>query len=260
MKIGAITIILSVMINISSTKDIVSQNITGVSLIETSQQLLLGAKTHESTESLEEVIQNSSGKTLMQQLKDDNHKKAFWINIYNAYTQIILSKNPGKYKNRNSFFSARQINIAGNQLSLDDIEHGLLRHSKIKWSLGYLNKWFPTTFEKEQRVDIVDYRIHFTLNCGAKSCPPIAFYKPEQLDKQLDMATKAYLQSEAEYNESKNTVELPAVMGWFRGDFGGKKKMVGLLHRLQIVPEEKRPVIKFKGYSWNLLLENYQSE
>jgi hypothetical protein len=32
------------------------------------------------------------------------------------------------------------------------------------------------------------------------------------------------------------------------------------LHRLQIVPEEKRPVIKFKGYSWNLLLENYQSE
>ena len=77
---------------------------------------------------------------------------------------------------------------------------------------------------------------------------------------QLDMATKAYLHSEAEYNESENTVELPAVMGWFRGDFGGKKKMAALLHSLQIVPEEKHPVIKFKNYNWNLGLENYKSE
>ena len=247
------------MIN-NSANDRVGKNIAGVSLIETSQQLLLRVKTHEATEALEEVIENTSGETLKQQLKDDNDKKAFWINIYNAYTQIILSKNPGRYKKRKSFFSTRQIDIAGKQLSLDDIEHGLLRHSKIKWSLGYLNKWFPTMFEKEQRVDIVDYRIHFTLNCGAKSCPPIAFYKPEQLDKQLDMATKAYLQSEAEYKESINTVELPAIMGWFRGDFGGKKKIMGLLHRLQIVPEEKHPVIKFKDYNWNLVLENYKSE
>jgi predicted ATP-dependent serine protease len=86
-KIGAITIILSVMSNISSTKDIVSQNITGVSLIETSQQLLLRAKTHESTESLEEVIKNISGKTLRQQLKDDNHKKA----VLDKYIQCVYA-------------------------------------------------------------------------------------------------------------------------------------------------------------------------
>ena len=143
------------MINNSSANDRVGKNIAGVSLIETSQQLLLRVKTHEATESLEETIKNTSGKTLKQQLKDDNHKKAFWINIYNAYTQIILSKNPGRYKKRNSFFSMRQIDIAGERLSLDDIEHGLLRHSKIKWRFGHLNKWFPTVFEKEQRVDIV---------------------------------------------------------------------------------------------------------
>lgn len=208
----------------SSANDNVGQIITGVSSIETSQQLLLRAKTHESTESLEEVIKKISKETLKQQLKDHNYKKAFWINIYNAHTQIILSKNSEKYKKRNSFFSAGQIPIAGERLSLDNVEHGLLRRSKIKWSLGYLNKWFPTVFEKEQRVETVDYRIHFTLNCGAKSCPPIAFYKPKQLDMQLDMATKACLLSEAEYNRSENTVKLPAVMGWFIGDFGGKKK------------------------------------
>lgn len=62
-------------------------------------------------------------------------------------------KDPGKYKNRSLFFGERQISIAGKQLSLDDIEHGILRHSKIKWSLGHLNKWFPSAFEKAQGAD-----------------------------------------------------------------------------------------------------------
>jgi hypothetical protein len=106
---------------------------------------------------------------------------------------------------------------------LDDIEHGILRRSKVKWSFGYFNKLFPSAFEKKHRVDTLDYRIHFSLNCGAISCPPIAFYKPEQLDKQLEVATKVYLSGEAAYNEADNTVALPALMGWFRGDFGGKK-------------------------------------
>lgn len=210
--------------NISSANTNFNKNSTDISIIETSQQLLLQAKTHEPTDSFVEVMKNIPQKLLWQQLKNDNDKKTFWINLYNAYTQIILSKNPGKYKNRSSFFGSPQISIAGKQLSLDDIEHGILRHSKIKWSLGHLNKWSPSAFEKEQRVATVDYRIHFALNCGAKSCPPIAFYKPEQIDRQLDMATKAYLQREAEYNEAESTVALPAIMGWFRGDFGGKKK------------------------------------
>ena len=80
-------------------------------------------------------------------------------------------------------------------MSLDDIEHGILRRSKIKWSEGYFNKLFPSKFEKENRVNKVDYRIHFALNCGARSCPPIAFYDPEKLDKQLDVATMIYLKS-----------------------------------------------------------------
>jgi hypothetical protein len=197
---------------------------------------------------------------LTQQLRNDDLKKAFWINLYNAFTQIILLKHPDTYKTRSVFFGAKQIAIAGRKLSLDDIEHGILRRSKIKWSLGYLNKWLPSAFEKRQRVDTLDYRIHFSLNCGAKSCPPIAFYKPEQLDQQLDMATKAYLQGEAKYYERDNTVVLPAIMGWFRADFGGKNKMIDLLHILQIVPKEKRPYVKFKEYNWSLFLENYKSE
>lgn len=247
------------MINISSATPGEHEIVAAVNIMEVSQQLLLMAKTHEPTDSLVDVLKNIPPETLSQ-ITTDNQKKAFWINLYNAYTQIILSKNPGKYKSRRSFFGNRQIHIAGKKVSLDEIEHGILRHSKVKWGLGHLNKLFPSVFEKRQRVDTVDYRIHFALNCGAKSCPPIAFYTPQQLDRQLDMATKVYLQGEATYDEKNNVVALPALMNWFRGDFGDKKGMIRLLHKLNIVPEGKKPSLRFKKYDWNLFLENYKTE
>ncbi len=190
-----------------------------LSIIDISQQLLLAAKTKEPTDSLVNIIKSITETNLETQLNNDNTKKAFWINLYNASTQVLLSKNIKKYKDRSSFFGDKQIEIAGERLSLDNIEHGILRHSKIKWSLGYLNKLFPSAFEKKNRVDTLDYRIHFALNCGAKSCPPIAFYQPLQINKQLDLATQAYLAGDVEYDEAKNTVLLPAIMGWFRANF-----------------------------------------
>ncbi len=231
-----------------------------INIIELSQELLLAAKTKEPTDSLVAIVRSITGTMLTDQLKNDASKKAFWINIYNAYTQISLHANPDKYKNRGSFFGEKQIDIAGKNLSLDDVEHDLLRRSKIKWSLGHLNKFFPAAFEKQQRVDTLDYRIHFALNCGAASCPPIAFYKPEQITTQLNLATKAYLGGDAVYNEKDNEVSLPAIMGWFRGDFGGKKNMIKLLKKLKIVPVDAKPKIKFSKYNWDLFLENYKQE
>ncbi len=233
---------------------------TQVALSTISQQLLLAAKTQEPTDSLVGILKSSTEADLEAQLITDDQKKAFWINIYNAFTQIILSKNPDKYDSRNSFFGDKQINIAGRKLSLDDIEHGILRHSQIKWGLGYLHKWFPSSFEKKNRVNKVDYRIHFALNCGAKSCPPIAFYNPDQLQKQLDVATSVYLKGESAYKADEDKVYVPALMGWFRGDFGGKKNMKLLLKKLSIIPADKNPTIVFKKYDWQLFLENYKNE
>jgi Protein of unknown function, DUF547 len=238
----------------------VKQHTVDVNLMDISQALLLAAKTKEPTDSLTALLKKISVNELQNQLLNDDQKKAFWINIYNAYTQIILSKNPDQYKKRSSFFGSKQIIIGQRSLSLDNIEHDILRHSKVKWSLGYLNKLFPAHFEKINRVTKVDYRIHFALNCGAKSCPPIAFYKPQQLNKQLDIATKVYLTGESEYKETENKVYVPALMGWFRHDFGGKKKMKILLKELMIVPKDKNPSVTFKKYDWNLYLENYKNE
>jgi len=229
-------------------------------LSKASQALLLTVKKRAPADSLIQFFQKISAVELVTELNTDAKKKAFWLNIYNAFTQLFLAENPDQYKKRSQFFGNKKINIAGELLSLDRIEHGLLRRSKTKWSMGYVNRLFPSGFEKSNRVDSLDYRIHFALNCGAKSCPPIAFYKADQLDKQLDLATKIYLKSEATYDSSTNRVALPAIMGWFRGDFGGKRKMKELLKKTGVIPLDKDPSVSFKKYDWNLYLDNYKTD
>lgn len=228
------------------------------SAVQLSQEFIYAAKTGEQLDKLRSSLEKLDYIWLTNMLKTDNDKKAFWINIYNGYTYAILKKNPDLYKDRSAFFKRDQIKIAGQQFSLDDIEHGILRRSRTKWSLGYIGKMFPSKREKELRVTEIDYRIHFALNCGAKSCPPIAYYTPERLDEQLDMATKAYLAGEAEYKSSENTVYVPALMSWFRADFGGKKGTRKILAEQGIIPAGSKPKIDFKSYDWNLYLDNFR--
>jgi len=227
-------------------------------LVQLSQEFMYAAKTGEQTTSFITSLKDLSLDELTATIKTDNEKNAFWINLYNAYTNTALKNNPDQYSNRGKFFGNEFIEIAGKKFSLDDIEHGILRRSKIKWSLGYFNKLFPGKTEKLLRVDKLDYSLHFALNCGAKSCPPIAFYKSENIDQQLDLATKAYLTGEAEYDAATNIVKLPTLMSWFRRDFGGKKKMIELLKQLSIIPVDKNPKVKFKSYDWALYLKNYK--
>ena len=226
--------------------------------IQLSQDFVYAAKADGETTAYIDTFRDVDVQELAMELKTDEDKKAFFINIYNAYTQVILKKDPSKYKNRNAFFKAKQIHFAKRMISLDQLEHGILRRSRIKWSLGYFGKLFPNKFEKKFRVRKIDYRIHFSLNCGAKSCPAIAYYKPEQINEQLDLATLTYLQSEAIYDTAKKILHLPALMSWFRGDFGGKRNEKKLCRKLGIIPPNARPKIKYKSYNWNLYLDNYK--
>lgn len=228
-------------------------------LVQLSQEFMYAAKTGDSTGHFEQLLKEVRYTDLKINLQSDEEKKAFWINLYNGFTQVLLKQNPDSYKNRGKFFSDKKIIIAGKEFSLDGIEHGILRRSKIKWSLGHLNKLFPGKTEKELRVNELDYRLHFALNCGAKSCPPIAFYNPENINPQLELATNAYLQSEAEYNAASNVLKLPAIMGWFRKDFGSKRKMIALVKEKKIIPQDANPKIKFKSYDWTLYTNNYKN-
>lgn len=227
--------------------------------VQLSQDFLRAAKTGGKTTDFISKLKTADQNQLLAQLNTDPKRLAFWLNLYNGFTQVILKKNPEQYKSRSSFFSSEQIMIAGKKLSLDDIEHGILRRSKTKWSGGYVSKISVSDFEEKFRVDKLDYRIHFALNCGAKSCPPIAFYEPAKINQQLELATKAYLKGESKFNQLANKVEVPATMGWFRADFGGKKGILDLLKKNNIVPQQSNPDIAFKEYDWTLFLDNYKS-
>ena len=228
-------------------------------LVKLSQNFIYAAKTNEDAATYMQQLRELPYDSLLKTIATDDEKKAFWINLYNAFTYTSLHKNPEQYNNRRKFFGNKNIIIAGKAFSLDKIEHGILRRSKIKWSLGYLNKIFPGKTEKELRVDTLDYRLHFALNCGAKSCPPIAFYIPETIHLQLETATMAYLSGEAEYDSTTNVLKLPAILSWFRRDFGGKKKIVELLKTKQLLQPTVEPIIQFKQYDWTLYPDNFKN-
>ena len=80
-------------------------------------------------------------------------------------------------------------NVGGLLFSLDEIEHGVLRcnrgHPKDKKPMFGLT-------ENDPRMKLMltkfDARIHFALNCGANSCPPIRIYQADRLNAQVGIA------------------------------------------------------------------------
>lgn len=222
-----------------------------------SEELVLNLKTKKPYEKQVDILSKSTLLELTDQLITDQQKIAFWVNIYNAFIQISLSENPKLYEDRGSFFSDNRVKIAGEILSFDDIEHGIIRKSRCKLSLGYLRKPFRPKWERKLRVNNIDWRIHFALNCGAKSCPPIAIYNPKELDQQLDFMTKAYLKEQTSYNPETKTATSSVLMSWFRADFGGKSGACKILYQYKITPEEPKK-LNFKNYDWTLDLGNYR--
>jgi hypothetical protein len=225
--------------------------------VTVSQQFIYAVKTENNAGLFVQELQALHYNELKMSLSSDKEKMAFWINVYNGFTHYLLQQNPLLYDNRNLFFSQKQVYVAGEAFSLDAIEHGILRRSKIKWSLGYLSKPFPSEKEKELRVTSVDFRIHFALNCGAKSCPPVAFYTPGKLEQQLQLATKNYLAGEVRLDERSGTIWLPKVMLWFWKDFGGRKGILKLLHEYGYGNAAPSTKFHFNRYNWQMQLHHF---
>ncbi len=224
-----------------------------MTLSELSEQLLLRVKMEQPTQALRALLQNIPMDRLYEELTDDDQKKAFWINLYNAFYQILRKEEqvekPAIYRNK-------LIPVAGKAYSLDDLEHGILRRYRFKFSLGYLPNYFVAPHLKKLAVATMDYRIHFALNCGARSCPPIAFYTPEKLNSQLEMATLSFLEAETEVFPDKKEIHVTRLFQWFAGDFGGRKGMRKILQeKLQLKTDGMRLV--FKEYDWEESLGNF---
>lgn len=259
MKRYSVILLFTAIVSCSNTaeKNYASQTVS-FDAIRLSIQLLESIKSNnKDTDMIMHILSKMHPDSLAVQLKNDNQKKAFWINIYNAYIQIILKENPELYESRNSFFSNKRVTIAQRELSFDDIEHGIIRSSRVKLAMGFLEDPFADEFEKKFRTQNLDNRIHFALNCGAKSCPPISIYHPNTIDQQLDENAKYFLQMESSFDEENKVLNTSVLFSWFRGDFGTKKDLINLLEKYNVIEKNTYPEIKYNNYNWTLDLANY---
>ena len=224
---------------------------------EISATFLNQVKLQQPTKAVRITIQNLSKKDLDSALISQEDRLTFWLNLYNAFFQVIVKEHPEWFKNKMKLFFGKHIIVAHQKMSLDDIEHNMLRKSTYKWSLGYIRKPFPSAFENAYQVKQLDPRIHFALNCGAVSCPPIRFYTSENVHEQLDIATVNFLNQDVLYDSEKRTVSITKLFNWFRGDFGGKRGARKILKKYEVTPVKPKS-IKFTTYDWTLLLDNYR--
>ena len=114
---------------------------------------------------------------------DDGHPRetrlAFWINVYNAlalHGAVALDVRRSVWRVWN-FLGRVSYRVGPHVLSLDEIEHGILRGNRRR----ALPPWAPFGTRGARRalvIDPVDPRVHFALNCGAASCPPSASTTP----------------------------------------------------------------------------------
>lgn len=189
------------------------------------------------------------------QLNTDAKRLTFWINVYNAFIQFELRADTSLYSDRDAFFRNRNKKVAGQTLSFSDIEHGILRRNKELYSLGYFNKMNRSQASRDFAVERVDWRIHFALNCGAKSCPPVAYYRSDRLNEQLNMATYNYLKKEIDLTKGKP--EIPKLFLWFRADFGGRKGITKILQKFGGLEESAAKSWKYKPYDWSIDLDKW---
>lgn len=199
--------------------------------------------------------------TLQRSLNTSTRQLAFWINVYNGYTQHFLKSDPSLFlADRRAYFSKPQIAMAGDLVSLEDIEHGVLRRGATIYTLGHVRTLiFRSAFIRRFAVTAVDYRIHFALNCGAASCPAVMPYTADAVDAQLDAITDDYLLREARYDLTRDEVQVPALLRWFSADFEGGSAAAKrrILQRHGVLPEGADPSLVYRAYDWTLRVRNY---
>lgn len=188
--------------------------------------------------------------------------KSFWLNLYNA---LIIHANiavgpPTNFLQRSRFFGSLAYLIGGSRYTLSEMEHGMLRcNAKPPASFSKLIK--RSDPRRAYVLKELDPRIHFALVCGAKSCPPIRVYSPENLDTALQWATEGFCSEEVEIRPGKGDVILSRIFQWYAKDFGASSKEV-LLWIAPFLDKEKKlellymlnngkVKVKYSTYDWD---------
>ncbi len=171
-------------------------------------------------------------------------QKAYWINLYNAKTiQLVLEHYPvdsikdikiGGLFSRGPW-KKEVLEIEGEQLSLNDVEHRILRPI---WE---------------------DPRIHYAVNCASIGCPdlPDLAYTESETERMLDEGARRYINSDRGVAYIDDTLYLSSIYDWFQEDFGDSLEGV-FTHLRRFADEETlQELNEYSGsveyrYNWSL--------
>ncbi|MGE0565050.1 MAG: DUF547 domain-containing protein [Pseudolabrys sp.] len=136
-----------------------------------------------------------------------NEQFAYWANLYNAATVAVVLKHYPVSSIRDiggSLFAKgpwkmKVVKVEGVDLSLDDIEHNILRPI---WR---------------------DPRVHYAVNCASIGCPNLLRepFTGEKLGGQLSAAARAYVNHPRGFSVSGGSVKASQIYSWYAADFGG---------------------------------------
>ena len=143
-----------------------------------------------------------------------NEQLAYWINLYNALTvRVVVHFYPvDSIQDINltgGLFGGGPwgkdlIRIDGEMISLNDIEHRILRPI---WR---------------------DPRLHYAINCASVGCPNLAVapYTAATVNAMLNQAARDYVNSPRGVRHTSDGLVLSKIYAWFSEDFGSSETMV----------------------------------
>lgn len=190
---------------------------------------------------LDRIIQRWSGLPIADYNRSE--QLAYWINLYNAVTvQVVLAHYPVDSIldiKLSGFFSrgpwkAPLVTVDGLELSLNDIEHRILRPI-----------W--------QRPEI-----HYAVNCASLGCPNLRAeaYEGSRIDAQLADAAAAFVNHPRGVRIENDDLIVSSIYDWFIEDFGDREAGVIAHLRQYAAPALARQLARFEGfdddYDWSL--------
>ena len=158
-----------------------------------------------------------------------DERLAYWINAYNAGTlQLIVDNYPVASitdLDNGKPWDVKRVELGGTTYSLNEIENDIIR---------------PRFGEP---------RIHFAVNCAAKSCPPLRneAYTAERLDAQLEEQTRKFLNNEAYTAVDGDQLRVSKIFEWYGEDF---EDLPAFIARYRDVPAGAQ--ITYAEYDWAL--------
>ncbi len=161
---------------------------------------------------------------------------AFYLNAYNVLVigEIVAHYPLESVQDMPGFFNKTQLEVGGEQLTLDQIETDKLRNI------------------------YADPRLHFALVCGTNSCPRLsrAAYVGKNLFTQLNDQAKFALLDPAyvQVDEDRQQVKLPEIFKWYETDFSTTNK-TGVMYVNQFRKDSRVPTwyaVDYYPYNWGL--------